>query len=450
MIRLKSLLETSAKRGREDVKTQPLPRAAAAAPAVIGPGDYEDVMRGLSVELEKLCFDMAATDILQRSGVSSSLHNRTSKQHEGDALVEQLPGTADLKNILRLLGEFNMPGKKDEKLVRTGYQVDVHRRVIRAISPMVYGDDIDRYPNLIRQYWKFEDLCTRVAVMWPRRHGKTWAMATILAAMAYTLRGKRWIILSTGERASGEMMAHTLSFFLQLPGAKGMIAKHTSEHLIISQTRDPNDSEAFHLYSLPDSPTKIRGITAHGMVFEEAAFIGEGMYNEVALPLDGVNRSCILAISSPPKESFNYFFKFFDLKNKDGKRVYDGIKIDSMCDTCRENNAEECPHRQDFERPPWKSLEKEKDLRAQYGNNKTQLRREIYGVAESDELSVFRKPDIERLYANPPYTFRRPPHYIIIAIDPCGGGTGSDTAWTAVAADEFDRFVVRIQASHSP
>jgi hypothetical protein len=357
------------------------------------------------------------------------------------AIVETLPGTAVIKQIIKLNDSYQVPDGKNAPMIRTGYQVEAHRSMIKTIIPMVYGDDIDRYREAIIKYWGFENIRTRIAIMWPRRHGKTWTVASMGASMAYTVRGKRMVILSTGERASNMMSEHLMKFFLQLPGASDMIAKRTNEHIIISANRDPDDPEAFHIYSLPSSPTKTRGISADLLIFEEASFISEKMFTDIALPLDSMIRTAIMAISSPPTDLYNYFYKFFDMKTDEGNTLYDTFRIVSMCDSCIEQKKAECPHVVDFERPHWKSLEKEKAVKKQY-RDAASLRREIYGVMESNEMSVFRKPDIEAWEKGPTYTFERSPDYLFIAIDPSGGGSGSDTAWMAGAPNEHDAFVV--------
>jgi hypothetical protein len=124
-----------------------------------------------------------------------------------------------------------------------------------------------------------------------------------------------------------------------------------------------------------------------------------------------------------------------------GKLVYDGLKIASMCDSCHAQKRVKCEHVEDYERPPWKSLDKEEEVRVQYGNNDAKLRREIYGVAESDEMSVFQQCELDLWKHRDTYTFDRPPDHIFITIDTSGGG-GSDTAWTALAFNSGDKAVV--------
>jgi hypothetical protein len=291
------------------------------------------------------------------------------------------------------------------------------------------------------RYWGYEDMKTRIAIMWPRRHGKTWTVGIMGASLAYTLKGKRMIILSTGERASGEMSGHMMKFFLQLPGATEMIAKKTNEHIILSKKRDPDDPDAFHIYSLPSSPTKTRGISADIVIFEEAGYIHEKIFTDVALPLDSMTRTAIMAISSPPDDLYNYFYKFFEMKTDKGDMLYDTFRITSMCDKCLAEKKGECPHVTDFERPHWKSMEKEKAVKKQY-RDPASLRREIYGVMESNDLSVFRKQDIEKWMNAPTYTFEKSPDFLFVTTDPSGGGSGSDTAILAGAVNDVDTFVV--------
>jgi hypothetical protein len=136
--------------------------------------------------------------------------------------------------------------------------------------------------------------------------------------MGFVIRGKRMIILSTGKRISGEFSGHMMKFFYQLPGSSTMVAKRNDEHIIIAPSGNPDDEAAYHIYSLPDSPTKTRGITAQYLVFEEASYISEKMYTEIALPLDAVDQSAIIAISSPPDNKSNYFYKFFNMRVGEG------------------------------------------------------------------------------------------------------------------------------------
>ncbi len=415
----------------------------------------------LALSASRICEKQAKEDLARRTGTSLSSEFAVSSnavELKGNALVEQLPGTRDLKHIIALNDSYKNPNDMTTPLVRTSYQVEAHRKIFKVMTPTIYGDDIDRYPDLIKDYWQYDDLGTHLAIMWPRRDGKSWSGAIAMSSSAYVLKGKKFIVCSTGERISAEMTGHMLKFFFQLTGSKGMIAKMTVEHLIITPSRDPNDTSAFHIYFLPCSPDKIRGISADVVFIDEAGFTKKSMLTDVILPLDSMVRVAVIMISSPPTSLANFFYRYFDLKQGDGKKIYDTLRIQSMCETCQAEGLDDCLHKKDRERAPWKSLEKEKEVRAQYGDDKKKLRRELYGMTESDDLEVFRREDINRWHERDCFTFEFCPQHVFVTIDLAAGGNHSDTAFFAGAFNNDDVAVVsrffscstRASSAHTP
>jgi hypothetical protein len=177
----------------------------------------------------------------------------------------------------------------------------------------------------------------------------------------------------------------------------------------------------------------LRGVSATGIILEEAAFMNEQLFYRVVVPLMSVNNTAVIAISSPDDE-FNYFSKLMTLK-RDAKTnipLFFTVQITQACEACQKL-SKRCPHNEAL-LPPWRSSNRQK-LTEQIMRSKPALfEREMLGLMKSgDSLFVFDPVLVDAFCNRPPYRFSLLPSIVWVAIDPSGGGSLSNYAILSMA-----------------
>ena len=83
------------------------------------------------------------------------------------------------------------------------------------------------------------------------------------------------------------------------------------------------------------------------------------LFFEVVLPLLEVEKTSMLAISTPsPDGSLNFYTSMMATKKSNGEPMFKCLTIAMACKTCLEQGlASSCTHMESF-RPPWKSASK--------------------------------------------------------------------------------------------
>lgn len=354
-----------------------------------------------------------------------------------DEYIEEdaFDGDAVIAKIRRSLDMFGIRRSHDQR--------NFHEKMIRAVMPLVYGDAWNTQKDVIMARHGFDKVKAEVIISCPRRWGKTWSVAMFVAALLYSLPGDRIIaIFSTTLRQASFMMSFVYSFFMRLPGAPTMFIRKNLENMYVSPRSRKDDPCVNHLLCLPSNSVGSRGTTAHVIILEEAAFIPEDMFFDVVVPLIGVNQTAVIGISTPPLDGFNYYLQLFEVKDDFGEPLFEVINVERICGLCKEDGKTDCPHLKS-ELPTWKSLEREERTRKIYERaNPEKFKREVLGIAVSDDINVFNHKSVAALYARPAVSFRRSPKFMFTAVDPAGGGTASDTAWVSLAYFDDDSCAV--------
>jgi hypothetical protein len=160
----------------------------------------------------------------------------------------------------------------------------------------------------------------------------------------------------------------------------------------------------------------IRGVSADVIILEEAAFIKEELFFKIVSPLIGMNKTAILAISTPDDE-FNYYSELANLG------LFREIYLGKPCDACAESGTP-CPHGRK-KLPPWKSLQR-MDKLDKIIKDKALKDRELHGIINTNKQFLFKKVWIRQFISREVYSFQYNCQVIHCAIDPAGGGEGSD------------------------
>ena len=153
---------------------------------------------------------------------------------------------------------------------------------------------------------------------------------------------------------------------LQLELIKGFVAKVVDPRDIVKSNaeilvlRHPGTGEKSIVNSYPAASKTLRGSGGDVLWLEEAAFMPPSLFFEVVLPLLEVDRTSMLAISTPsPEGNMNFYTTMMDSKDPNtGKPMFKVLKVGLACDACQAAGiASECTHMESF-RPPWKSASK--------------------------------------------------------------------------------------------
>jgi hypothetical protein len=167
------------------------------------------------------------------------------------------------------------------------------------------------------------------------------------------------------------------------------------------------------------------------VILEEAAFMSEQVFWKVVYPLMGVDDTAVLAISTPDDE-FNYYSELLALK------LFREIYLGADCSTCMEAGVP-CIHSK-LLMPVWKSEGRQNRLQ-QMNKDKALHDRENLGKINSNKNYLFKKQWIDAFNKRASHHFQYNPQVIHCAIDPAGGGEGSDYT-IGTAAIEAGRKVV--------
>jgi len=232
----------------------------------------------------------------------------------------RVEGDARLRDMERVLGSFVIDGKT----IRSNPQKDFHKAFVNACLPHIYSaTEFEQHKERILKERGLDEMQPEVLVCCPRRCGKTTAVAMFIAAMLYVCP-EAWIsCFSTGQRASTSLLDQAYKLYCQLPGAEKRVKKRNQEQFFVT---GPKSSEVRRFYSYPSSVAGLKGVGCRVAVLEEASRMDEAVFNEVVLPLLGVNNTSVIAISTPMEDS-NYFSQLLRMVKPNGSHMFKTIHI---------------------------------------------------------------------------------------------------------------------------
>lgn len=167
----------------------------------------------------------------------------------------------------------------------------------------------------------------------------------------------------------------------------------------------------------------MRGVGGNVIVVDEMAYIKESFFKEVIVPLLELRNAALLGISTADDE-FNFYSQLIEKKDDRGEPMFKVIRAGKICDACQKLEPAEqlmCNHIPNTEH--WKSIRKNKRLKALYEDDPARGLRELGGVIASDFTPCFKKSDVNRFMDEAPrYVAQSAPSHIFLTIDPSGGG----------------------------
>lgn len=163
------------------------------------------------------------------------------------------------------------------------------------------------------------------------------------------------------------------------------------------------------------------------------------LFKTVIVPLLGVDNTAVMAISSPDDE-LNYYSQLLDQKDQDGNPIFAKLQIGLSCEECMDAQKSDCPHKLRL-LPRWKPVERQKKVEAILANDKAMSLRETHGMSIGSAQYCFEKVFIKKLRERKLYQFKQRVNVLHMAIDPSGGGKGSDYAVCTMAVENQQHVV---------
>lgn len=376
----------------------------------------------------------AARKSLCPESLESRIARRIHWQHP-DAGAKS-PGMIVYETLVKCLDSFT--STTGAPIMRSFHQRVFHRNMIMASLPLIFGKEWETHGAAIKEQLGIkENILNQVIISTPRRYGKSFSVAMFVAACLYAIPSCNVAVFSVAQRQSDMLMGHIRGFYDSLPGARERYKTKNSE---LFEVYDAFGGVC-QLRCLPGRSETTRGVGAGIVILEEAAFIPANLFYDVIVPLLSVGGTVLIGISTPPKDGFNYYLSLFDCNDADGNPIFKIEKVQLMCDKCKEEHKTECKHIRVPE-PKWKTGKRKEIQRAIYAKNPEVFMREVLGMAITTDTYVFHAQYVDLLMNQA----KAPPHqvsplgepsqefikFVFIAIDPSGGGNGSDTAFAAV------------------
>jgi hypothetical protein len=202
------------------------------------------------------------------------------------------------------------------------------------------------------------------------------------------------------------------------------------------------------------------------IIIDEAAHIDPKLFYKTIVPILAMKNTSLLCLSSPEGDS-NYYSALMNLKRDDNpnESFFRVLQCQQICAECQKLDRVlqiACTHVRN--NAHWLSSRKMRELRTLYKANPEDAIREFGGIVVSDSLPAFRKEEIARVFASPPYEAQTPPPYVFVCCDPSGGGpsmmsivsgyyTGIDTVvvsfWTPRLLAEIEYFASHHELKHT-
>jgi hypothetical protein len=349
---------------------------------------------------------------------------RENKRHNASRNVKEMEGYNRLQKVYQLITKMETVGRIKFK----PEQNQIFHITSFAALRYFFEEDwqISREAIVHTLYPEYENDKDVWNVMFnlPRQTGKSTCIGAYVAAL----------VLS---KAEGKILvtAHNKSRAEDLLGLiKGSICAMikddpSSPKFVINKTDKLVMSNGTVVTCVPATDQAIRGNSASLIICDEFDYIKFKVFIEAMLPILRNNNILVGLSTANPKQSgmYNRYasewdkFKAFTIFNK----------VANMCDNCIRNKAEECTHMESL--VGMGDIKREKELKAFYPPNSLDIfRRELHGSIENDQMFVFERAMIDRVFKKEnnymAEYMREDYRYVYAFVDPSGGGNLSHTA----------------------
>lgn len=274
--------------------------------------------------------------------------------------------------------------------------------------PHIYKHEFLRNKVKILHRRKEKALQKAAFLTCPRRFGKTQATSLGNATLLDVCRGINIITVANSQTIATELMIMTMKNFAAIPG--------NSERIIFSNQKMCCVTRADVAPGTPPDIIKQngwfntiracsgnarsqRGMSAHLIVLDEAAFINKAMLEEVIGPMIKVRDTIIVALSTSDKSN-NWFSKVFNRNDEQIKRLVSRMQVKFICDECEKQGFRSCEHMSHLI-PKWHDADA-KELIQLFIPNEQLYAQEVLGlIIDVQQGCIFSDRDMERLFTRP-------------------------------------------------
>ncbi|MEI6727137.1 MAG: hypothetical protein WCN81_13050, partial [Actinomycetes bacterium] len=290
--------------------------------------------------------------------------HRVAAEARGEELVSHLEHTrrrlaaatnvraarfAILEALLRTLDELLsfQPRKADgAPLERTLGQIAFHNAVVAALAEGVFGRELlAEVRDELEFRYGFTDFTPIVAILAPRRFGKTWGIAELACACLLSIPHYIVVIASLGSRVSTELMDTMKSFLANVPGFEEQTDRNNANFLTVTNPADARDVRKVRW--VPGEPDRCRGLKFRMLIMDEADFMNEDFFFNYALAAMQEEGTTVVLVTTPNGRSggaIGYVQAIMLLRDKYGKPVVHTVHIGGKCEECTIAGVGRCPH----------------------------------------------------------------------------------------------------------
>ena len=242
------------------------------------------------------------------------------------ARAQKLGGLEDGKRRFSLLWS-NLARIEETYLRLSKQQRHIIEEFARASLVKIIGiENYERNPMFFMNLAKKTNRQSLSIVITPRRFGKTTATAMYVAALLMTVPSIVVAIFSTGRRAS-TLLLQKISQIVVSANRDKRILQSNQETLKISGDF-AGDERTCHSY--PSNVATLKGVGCDIGIMEEFTRCDPAVWQEVVIPLLGVNGTSIVAISTPLGED-NWYSDLIQKRRDDGTQLFNVIQYSLVC-----------------------------------------------------------------------------------------------------------------------
>jgi len=183
---------------------------------------------------------------------------------------------------------------------------------VGQMDPVEFAESVLKFKATQYQAKLLLDHADRIAVRFSRQSGKSTTIAAKAIALASMNKNKSILVVAPGLRQSMILMDRIEEHLNRMDPT-------TKRELIVQQQRTKiTFRNGSRIWALPCNENMIRGLTAHLILADEAAFFerDEYMFNNVLLPMLATTNGTLI-VSSTPWSSKSQFYEFCKGRLKD-------------------------------------------------------------------------------------------------------------------------------------
>ena len=146
-------------------------------------------------------------------------------------VIRETTGDSRLRTMNDHLGN----GRDGFGIVRSMDQRRFHRRFTEACLPLIYGSaQWSQHAERVMRRMRIQAIRSEVFILTPRRWGKTYSVASYVAALLMAVPGIQIAVFSTASRASGSLKELVVRFINNTRYGARRIVRNSGEQLFLA------------------------------------------------------------------------------------------------------------------------------------------------------------------------------------------------------------------------